>query len=143
MTKKPINWIAIQKRYLLGEKPKDIAMDYGLTAKQISDKAHDDGWTRKKAKISEEIEADVQEEVKTLVGQAQAFMKAVFGHCMDKDGGLNVEGIRELPGGVISACLSRALPNGIPEELSEDDEPGLVINILPYSGDRSEIEPSC
>jgi hypothetical protein len=29
---KAVNWTAIKKRYLQGEKPKDIAADYGLTS---------------------------------------------------------------------------------------------------------------
>lgn len=67
-TKRP-NWAAIKKRYLQGEKPKDIAKDYGLTAKQISNRAHDDGWTSKKQKISEKIELQVESEIEQLKRQ--------------------------------------------------------------------------
>jgi len=64
--KKPINWAAIKKRYLQGEKPKDIAEAYGLTAKQVSDKANKESWTRKKAEICEKIEIEVEDDLKAL-----------------------------------------------------------------------------
>jgi len=50
-----INWPAIKKRYLLGEKPKDIAVQYGLTAKQISNKAQAEQWLSKKQEISAKV----------------------------------------------------------------------------------------
>jgi len=64
--KKPVNWAAIKKRYLTGEKPKDIAADFGLTAKQVSDKANHEGWTRKKSEISAKIENDVLDELEEI-----------------------------------------------------------------------------
>lgn len=64
--KKAVNWVAIKKRYLTGEPPKDIAKDYGLTAKQVSEKAYSEGWTRKKAEISENIANHVENDLKEL-----------------------------------------------------------------------------
>ncbi len=66
MATKQINWVAIKKRYLKGEKPKDIAADYGLTAKQVSDKSQREGWKRKKEEISEKIQAVVEDDLKEL-----------------------------------------------------------------------------
>lgn len=63
---KKLNWAAIKKRYLQGEKPKDIAVDYGLTAKQVSDKASYEGWIRKKTEISEKVATDVEDDLKAL-----------------------------------------------------------------------------
>lgn len=55
MAKQPVDWLAIQARYLKGDKPKDIGADYGFTAKQISDKARNEGWVRKKAELFEKV----------------------------------------------------------------------------------------
>lgn len=63
---KAVNWPAIKKRYLQGEKPKKIAADYDLTAKQISDKASKDKWTRKKAEIVEKVAVKVENELDAL-----------------------------------------------------------------------------
>jgi phage terminase small subunit len=63
---KALNWAAIKKRYLQGERPKDIAVDYGMTAKQVSDKANKQKWVRKKSKIIEKVEAKVENELEAL-----------------------------------------------------------------------------
>lgn len=63
MSPKQPNWVTIKKRYLQGEKPKDIAVDFGLTSKQISDKATRDQWKRKKTQISVKVEEIVKDEV--------------------------------------------------------------------------------
>jgi hypothetical protein len=60
---KAINWPAIKKRYLLGEKPKALAEEYGVTAKSISDRATKQNWTRKKAQNDAKIENDVKKEI--------------------------------------------------------------------------------
>lgn len=65
-----IPWHEIKKRYLKGDKPKDIASDYGLTAKQVSDKAHAEKWTRKKSEISAKIDKFNEEEI---IYNAQTF----------------------------------------------------------------------
>lgn len=65
MAKKP-NWPAIKTRYLNGELPSRIASDYGLTAKQVSDKAHQQGWTRKKSEIIGNVESFVENDLKAL-----------------------------------------------------------------------------
>lgn len=68
---KTVNWAAIKKRYLQGEKPKDIAADYGLTAKQVSNKAQAENWTSKKQEILAKVEGSVLkdlEEICTLYG---------------------------------------------------------------------------
>lgn len=65
MAKKP-NWPAIKTRYLNGELPSRIASDYDLTAKQISDKAFQQGWTRKKSEIIEKVETNVENDLQAL-----------------------------------------------------------------------------
>jgi len=58
-------WAKIKKEYLEGVKPKALGAKYGLTAKQVSDKATGDGWVRKKTEILEKTEelavASIQE----------------------------------------------------------------------------------
>jgi len=63
---KPPNWVDIKARYLKGEKPKDIAPDFGLTAKQISEKANYEGWVQKKARISEKVEEKTENAILSL-----------------------------------------------------------------------------
>lgn len=60
MAPKTINWAAIKKRYLLGEKPKDIAAHFGVTANQVSQKAAREKWNIKKHKIEEKIEKKIE-----------------------------------------------------------------------------------
>lgn len=87
MAYKKVNWPAIKKRYLLGEKPKDIGPEFGLTAKQISDKAKRDDWKRKKDEISEKVENSVQNDLKELVDITIAvhreFMQKLRGQMQD------------------------------------------------------------
>lgn len=64
--KKKLNWVAIKKRYLLGERPRVIAEDYDLTAKQISDKASYDGWVRKKTEVFEKIVDEIEDDLQAL-----------------------------------------------------------------------------
>lgn len=64
--KKPVNWAAIKKRYLTGEKPKDIAEDFGLTAKQVSNKAQAENWTSKKQQIAEKVANVVESELEEI-----------------------------------------------------------------------------
>jgi len=62
VSKKP-NWVTIKKRYLQGEKPKDIAASYGLTARQVSDKATRESWKRKKTEIHVKADKIIEDEV--------------------------------------------------------------------------------
>lgn len=55
---------SIQKDYKNNLKPQEIAKKYGLTAKQVSEKANYYGWTKEKkennAKISEKIQKKLE-----------------------------------------------------------------------------------
>lgn len=64
--KKPVNWTVIKTRYLQGEKPKDIAVDYGLTSKQVRDKAYLEDWLRQKESINDKIAIVVEDDLRTL-----------------------------------------------------------------------------
>lgn len=64
--KKTVNWAAIKKRYLQGEKPKDIANDYELTSKQIRDKASNENWLRQKTAVFDKIENAVISELEEI-----------------------------------------------------------------------------
>lgn len=61
MAKQPVDWLAIQARYLKGEMPKDIGADYGLTAKQVSAKAEREEWTGKKRELKGNIAPAIQD----------------------------------------------------------------------------------
>lgn len=65
--KKSVNWTAIKKRYLQGEKPKAIAADFGVTAKAVSDRATKQKWVIKKAQISAKIEEIVEAELESAL----------------------------------------------------------------------------
>ena len=58
--KKPVDWLKIKARYYKGEKPKEIAPDFGVTPKQISDRATREGWTRKRSQMNEKIDEKIQ-----------------------------------------------------------------------------------
>lgn len=64
---KKINWAIIKKRYLTGEKPVDIATDYGITSKQVRDKAHREEWSAIKATLCDEIATEVRQQAKVEI----------------------------------------------------------------------------
>lgn len=82
MTKK-IPWEKIQKRYLAGEKPSDICDDYGITSKQIRDKAHRDKWATEKATILDEIATEVRQEVKAEIKDTMTLMGSIYGQMLN------------------------------------------------------------
>ena len=59
-------WNSIKAEYLKGVTPKELAIKYELTAKQVSDKANKENWTRKKSEISENLEDRVQKELEEI-----------------------------------------------------------------------------
>ena len=65
--KKSVNWTAIKKRYLQGDKPKTIAQGFGVTAKQISEKAARESWRQKKTEINQKIETIVEDELESAL----------------------------------------------------------------------------
>lgn len=72
MAHKAINWAAIKKRYLLGEKPKAIAEDYGLTSQQVRSRAHNEKWVEKKETILNRVEQKAEselDEIHSLYGE--------------------------------------------------------------------------
>lgn len=78
MKSKTIPWTKIKAEYLQGVTPKDLAAKYGLKAKTISDKAHDDKWVDEKSKISENIRKTTEEEIKDLTKLALGELKCVL-----------------------------------------------------------------
>lgn len=81
MTKK-IPWEKIKKRYLTGEKPATIAADYGLTSKQVRDKAHRGGWGDIKSTIVDEIATEIVAQVKTEIADTATLTGQIFGHLL-------------------------------------------------------------
>lgn len=78
MAAKSINWAAIKKRYLQGDKPKDIAADFGLTAKQVSNRAVKQNWGSKKEQIGAKIEQKIEEEVIDEISSLRARVLAEY-----------------------------------------------------------------
>lgn len=64
--KKAVNWVAIKKRYLQGERPKEIAEDYGLDPKAVTNKAYKESWGRQKEIIKENVSESIQNDLKEL-----------------------------------------------------------------------------
>jgi len=58
-------WVKIKAEYLQGATPAELGKKYGLTAKQISDKANKEKWTTDKSKICEEVRDHRQETGRT------------------------------------------------------------------------------
>lgn len=54
-------WNKIKAEYLQGVTPKELAKKYGLTAKQVSDKASREDWVIEKSKINEKTRENIQD----------------------------------------------------------------------------------
>lgn len=67
---KPVPWNEIKTEYLQGAFPRELAKKYGLTAKQISDKANKDKWVQEKTKISEKVRENVEEKISRITNLA-------------------------------------------------------------------------
>ena len=63
-------WNEIKAEYLQGVTPKELAAKYGLTPKNISDKANKEKWVQEKAKISEKVREVTQERIQELTNLA-------------------------------------------------------------------------
>jgi len=61
--KKKIPWNSIKAEYILGGKPKAIAEKYGITSKQIRDKAAKEKWKTKKTAIDDKIDIAIGEAI--------------------------------------------------------------------------------
>lgn len=70
MAKKAVQWTKIKAEYLDGITPKDIAVKYGLTAKQVSDKAHKEGWVKEKTEIVENVRKNIQDQISRITNKA-------------------------------------------------------------------------
>lgn len=83
MSSKRINWPAIKKRYLQGDKPKDIAAQFGLTASQVSQKAKRENWKPKKAKIAQKTDQKIEKAIESELDKFDAIFGGLilgFGH---------------------------------------------------------------
>lgn len=59
-------WIKIKAEYLQGVTPKELGVKYGLTAKQISDKANSEKWVKEKSEIAENVRKITEERIASL-----------------------------------------------------------------------------
>lgn len=67
---KGIAWVKIKSEYLQGVTPKELGEKYGLTAKQISDKANKEKWVAEKAKMCEKVRENTQERIERITNIA-------------------------------------------------------------------------
>nr|DAD89864.1 MAG TPA: hypothetical protein [Myoviridae sp. ctsip2] len=67
---KPIHWNKIKAEYLQGAFPRELAKKFGITAKQISDKANSEKWVQQKAQISEKVRENVEEKISRITNLA-------------------------------------------------------------------------
>lgn len=67
---KGIAWVKIKSEYLQGVTPKELGEKYGLTAKQISDKANKEKWVAEKAKLCEKVRENTQERIERITNIA-------------------------------------------------------------------------
>lgn len=79
---KKIPWEKIKKRYLAGEKPGDIAGDYGLTSKQVRDKAYREEWGAVKATILDEIATEVRQQAKSELTDTHTLLGTIYGQML-------------------------------------------------------------
>lgn len=63
-------WVKIKSEYLQGVTPKKLGEKYGLTAKQISDKANKEKWVAEKAKMCEKVRENTQERIERITNIA-------------------------------------------------------------------------
>ena len=63
-------WIKIKAEYFQGVTPAELGEKYGLTAKQVSDKANKEKWTADKSKICEEVRNKVQSKIDKITSLA-------------------------------------------------------------------------
>lgn len=63
-TKTP--WLQVKAEYLNGVTPKEIGKKYGVTAKQVSDKAYQEGWMNDKAKMLENVRKNTEKKIESL-----------------------------------------------------------------------------
>ncbi len=77
--KKPPNWEEIETRYIVnGEKPSDIAKDYNVTAKTISNAAWEGDWEEKRGKLGKELRELAIYNKKKLVEEAYEIYGMAF-----------------------------------------------------------------
>jgi len=82
-------WNKIKAEYLAGVTPKSLSSKYEIDAKTISNKANKERWTKKKAKISENLEERVQKELEQITELGIARLKELLSPTkLIKDGDL-------------------------------------------------------
>ncbi|MBP7212430.1 hypothetical protein KBA27_06300 [bacterium] len=75
---KTIAWNSIKAEFLEGVTPKDLAIKYNVDARQIHNKAYNDGWTKEVKKIQENIREITQDKIKTLTNKALSRLEDVL-----------------------------------------------------------------
>lgn len=82
------DWTKIQIEYEQGKKPEELAEKYGLTPKQISDKAYRNNWKKPSetnAKRIEESRKKYDKEINELTGLALKVLREIANNPEAKD----------------------------------------------------------
>lgn len=71
-------WNKIKAEYLQGAAPRELAAKYGLTAKQVSNKANIEKWASENKKIKEKVSKNAQDYIQQLVDLALSRLAAIL-----------------------------------------------------------------
>lgn len=84
---KTIPWVKIKAEYLQGVTPKELAIKYKITAKQVTNKANRDKWAKEKERIQDKARENVQEKIKDLTNLALEALVEVINdiECENRD----------------------------------------------------------
>lgn len=76
--KKATPWLKIKAEYLQGATPKELAENYKIKAKTISDKANRENWVSEKAEIIEKTRESIQDKIQTYSNEAIEVLRGVM-----------------------------------------------------------------
>lgn len=131
----PPNWEEIKTRYIVnGEKPGDIAKDYNVTAKTISNEASENKWREERRNLGKELREITKSELKDLctstVRVHAKFMAQLEGQIEDIQNPYLFDGERT------NSLFQTAMNNSVKilincikedEDTSEEEAPGFVV----------------
>lgn len=80
-------WTKIKAEYLQGATPKELALKYKLTAKQVSNRATREKWTNENEQIRANVSKNIQSKIQELSNNALEVLSGVMNNpsAEDKD----------------------------------------------------------
>lgn len=113
-------WTKIKAEYLQGATPKQLAEKYKLTAKQVSDKATKDNWTKEKSEIGVNLRENIQNKIQDLSNNALQVLSEVMN---------NPESENKDKVSAARAILDVSGLKSIKQEIKADVESNVVSNV--------------